>query len=314
MKKEYSYNKDHLQPNHYKEFYIDVENNGWESAIDNLKKRPDVIKPQKIEMFLADEKRNDFIFLLPLKADSTVLDFGSGWGNTSYTIADHCRRVIAMEADKNRLKFSAEHFKFKGKDNIYPVISGNSKYLPLDDEEIDIALMNGVLEWTPMALKGKPDQVHRTVLAEMHRVLKSDGHLFISIENRFGYMYLLGKKDHHCGGLKWVTFLPRYIANIYSYLVLRRPYRAWLYSFSELKKLLENSGYTDIKFYSYFKNHVRYNYIFQLDNTENLKKKLREIISTQNLGFKEKIFYQLGAYFGGFKYVAQDFMVVARKK
>ena len=46
------------------DFFRDRDDLGWEEAMDRLVARPDIIKPQKIPVFLSDKRRNDFVFLL----------------------------------------------------------------------------------------------------------------------------------------------------------------------------------------------------------------------------------------------------------
>jgi SAM-dependent methyltransferase len=309
----YRYPKDHIGPAHYEDFFQDCAAHGWEEAIRRLTSRPDIMKPQKVMQFLRDQRRNDFVFLLPVAPTAVVLDFGSGWGNTSYTLSEYCHYVVALEADIARQRFAAAHFTHSGASNILPVAGGRGVALPFADSTFDIILMNGVLEWTPQSLPGRPDAVHRRVLEEVRRVLKPGGTLQISIENRYGYDYLLGKRDHHCGGLRWAPFLPRALANLYSWFWLRRPYRAWFYSCRELDALLRDAGFGETRTYSYFRNHVRYSHLYGLGNSRNVARKGREILVTQKTSWKDRLGYRLGIRTGLFHWIAQDFMVITRK-
>ena len=310
---EYRYSKDHIGETHYADFFRDRDEYGWEVAMERLVTRKDIIKPQKIPTFLSDQRRNDFIFLLPLGPDTVALDYGSGWGNTSFTLAQYCKQVVAMEADPGRLRFSAAHFHHRGANNILPVRSGNALSLPFGDNTFDLVIMNGVLEWTPRSIDGPPEDVHRKVLSEVRRVLKPGGTLQISIENRYGYDYLLGKRDHHCGGLRWAPFLPRPLANLYSWLWLRQPYRTWFYSYRRLREVMTAAGFTGTQIYSYFRNHVRYSHMYLLDDEENVARKAHEILAVQRTRWKDRLAYRLGTALRRFRWIAQDYMVVTRK-
>lgn len=309
----YRYSKDHIGTQHYDEFFRNLDAHGWKTAMDRLMTLQDIIKPQKISMFLSDQRRNDFIFLLPLGEESVVLDYGSGWGNTTFTLAPYCKQVVAMEADHGRLRFSAAHFAHRGVYNVTPVRSGNALSLPFRDNSFDAVIMNGVLEWTPRSINGPPEEVHKQVLTEVRRVLKSNGTLQISIENRFGYAYLLGKRDHHCGGLRWAPFLPRPLANLYSWLWLRQPYRTWFYSYGRLREVISGAGFGDTQIYSYFHNHVRYSHMYLLDDEANVSRKAHEILANQRVTWKDRLAYRLGCRLRQFRWIAQDFMVVTKK-
>jgi ubiquinone/menaquinone biosynthesis C-methylase UbiE len=309
----YRYTKDHVGDRHYSDFFRDRDDLGWEEAMDRLIARPDIIKPQKIPVFLSDKRRNDFVFLLPLSRQATVLDFGSGWGNTSFTLSHHCKQVVAMEADAGRLRFSAAHFKHAGANNILPVQSGNARNLPFPDSSFDIVIMNGVLEWTPRSIEGNPNKVHQLVLEEVNRVLKPGGTLAVSIENRFSYKWLTGIRDHHAGGLRWASCIPRWLANIYSWIRLQKPYRAWLYSAKKLRKLFRESGFPDVTIQSYHPNHVTFRYIFGIDSDKNSLRFLRTILDQSRLPWRDRLAYRLAVAGIPYRWIAHDYLAISRK-
>ncbi|MEL0113890.1 MAG: class I SAM-dependent methyltransferase, partial [Rickettsiales bacterium] len=237
----FRYGKDHMEEAYYADFFRDCESDGWIVAMDRLTSRPDIIKPQKISEFLSNQKRNDFVFLLPIGPGGSALDYGSGYGNTSFTLSHYCERVVAVEADRQRLRFSAAHFSHAGARNILPMAGGGSTSLPFEDESFDTVVLNGVLEWTATTIEGHPRDVHLSLLKEIRRVLRPSGSVAISIENRYSYKWFTGIRDHHAGGLRWVSFLPRRLADIYSRVRLRRPYRTWFYSYRALIRLLSEA-------------------------------------------------------------------------
>ena len=309
----FRYSKDHLTEAHYTAFFSDLEQRTWQESMDRLLARNDIAKPQKIPQFLADRRRNDFIYLLPITPEATVLDFGSGWGNTSFTLAQTCKRVVAMEADANRLRFSSEHLRHNGCDNVFPLAAGSAQFLPFADETFDAVIMNGVLEWTATATHGDPGRVHRRVLAEILRVLNPGGSLLVSIENRYSYKFLTGMRDHHAGGLRWVTMLPRWLANLYSLLRLGRSYRTWFYGYEALRNLVTEAGFTIPDFYSYHPNHVTYTHLFRIDNDENARRFMHELHATLPLTRRDRLVYRLCDGVVPFRKIAHDFMFITRK-
>ena len=309
--KVFRYGNDHLTEDHYRSFFADRETMCWEDAIGQLMARKDVVKPKKIPTFLSDVRRNDFVFLLPITLQSTVLDYGTGWGNTSFTLAQYCEQVVAMEPDGNRLRFAAEHFQTRGRRNITPVCAGTGKHLPFADATFDAVVMNGVLEYTPYSAMGSPRKIHRQILSEVLRVLKPSGMILVAIENRFSYRWLTGHRDWQAGGLRWVPFLPRFLADIYSRLWLRRPFRAWLHSYADLRRLFSEAGLSDITVRGYHPNHVSYTNIFDIDDNDNARRVVDEIRQTKPLTRKERLVFGLAASAIPFRTLVHDFMITA---
>ena len=83
-------------------------------------------------------------------------------------------------------------------------------------------------------------------LKRVYESLKKDGQLLLAIENKFHYGYFLGQPDPHVN-LKFTTFLPRTLSNIISRVFRKKDYRTHIYSFSELKGLLREAGFSKIE-------------------------------------------------------------------
>ncbi|NKB20028.1 MAG: methyltransferase domain-containing protein [Alphaproteobacteria bacterium] len=309
----YTYSRDHLVRPQYERFFAEEQEIGWEAAIEAMIARRDVPKSSKVPFFLSDQKRNDFVFLLPIEDNSVVLDYGAGWGNTSYTFSKYCKQVIALDADFDRLHLANRHFAYRGANNVQTIYGGTSWDLPFADATFDIVVFNGVLEWMPLSMEGVPTDVHRRVLGEINRVLKPGGSVMISIENRFGYRHLMGNKDYHCGGLRWAPFLPRALANLYSQFWLGRPYRAWFHSYNILHELLADCGYEGTKIYSYYPDHVKYSCIFPLDDENVLRKTLKRLLKLPTLRKSERLLFKFFSTHSSFKYFAQDFLTIGYK-
>ena len=74
---------------------------GWRKAIIEKLEGP---YPQ-IYDYMTDEARADFRFILPLNAQSKVLDVGAGFGTISFGLQPHCGWVTAVELIAERAKF-----------------------------------------------------------------------------------------------------------------------------------------------------------------------------------------------------------------
>ena len=213
--------------------------------------------------------RGDVQFLWPTDKDSVILDAGSMWGGMTIPAAKHHRDVYALDKTVETLEFLDIRAKQMGLHNIHPVAADLNSRLPFPDGMFDLVVLNGVLEWlgvtdevilekhwegrfnkTTKQIKS-PDEMQENALSEMFRVLKPGGALYIGVENRFGIQYFLGMPDDHIN-VKFVTFLPRAIASFITRIRKGVPYRNYIYSPGQLKKLLRNSGFRRADVFSEF--------------------------------------------------------------
>lgn len=207
---------------------------------------------------------------LSLPNDAVGLDIGAGLGNLVHNLAPHVGKFYAMDLTFERLQFSRLRFSlFNGADNIELIAGGEGKYLPFPDKSLDFVSLSGVLEWIPedshlweddrskLVKLAKmmttffgtknPRKMQIAFLKEIRRVLKEDGQLFIAIENRLSYEYFSGRNDHH-SRLKYGSLLPRFLANLYSIWVNRKPYRTYTHSRIGYQRLLFASGFERTRF------------------------------------------------------------------
>lgn len=249
--------------------------------------------------------RADSQFLWPTTKDSRILDAGSMWGGITILAAQFHAEVYAVDQTRETLEFLDIRAEQMGFDNIYTVASGLRK-LPFPDDFFDLVVLNGVLEWVAFQQEvvlekhwkkfGRglrpedsvrytedPTTMQLQVLQEMQRVLKHGGCLYLAIENRIGYIYLVGWPDHM--NIPFICFMPRCIANAVTKLFLKCPYRTYVYTIPGYKSLLRHSGFGHSEFYGAFSHYIRPLEIVPLDLIRKLKHK---IVSTKS-GIHKKL-------------------------
>jgi len=198
--------------------------------------------------------RADFRFLMPFGKNSTVLDFGSGLGVITREIAKQAGAVVAVDTVMARLRFSRFMCTEAGLDNVTFICGGDTLQLPFEKDTFDAIVLNGVLEWIPVTVKGdKPVEAQSAVLGDLYRCLKRKGALYIGIENRFGVQYFLGARDHN--DMRFTTLLPRCVADVVSRLAGKGPYRTITHSRCGYQKLLEGAGFKDVRFFWTYPNY-----------------------------------------------------------
>ena len=241
-----------------KEFYKILEKNDCKTAVKSF-------MPQFEEMIFSS-KREAALELLDHSKQGICIDYGSMWGVLSVGMAKRGHHIIAVDQTYDSLKFLKLRATEESLENIHLV---NDDIRDVNFKNIaDYALVNGVLEWIPETsevvvddyfkkssflkkekksnqILKKPREMQISFLKKIYESLKKEGQLLLAIENKLHYGYLLGQPDPHVN-LKFTTFLPRNLSNIISRVFRKKEYRTHIYSFSELKALLREAGFSKI--------------------------------------------------------------------
>ncbi|MCK4352502.1 class I SAM-dependent methyltransferase [candidate division WOR-3 bacterium] len=245
---------------HYKEskslYLMDKENQnellniakkeGWQSAL----KKIYASSCDFLYDYAYGEGRLDWHYLLPISTDTKVLDIGCGWGSISLSLSNLCKFVVSADVVDVTLKFLNIRKEQERITNVQPVKIDPLDYgkLPFPDSYFDLSILIGVLEWVGTQKMNKsPRELQKSALKEIRRVLKPDGVLYIGIENRYAISYFFGNPDH--SGLPFASVLPKRLANFYSRIVKKEPYRTYIYSYKGYKQLLSEAGYSDVEIY-----------------------------------------------------------------
>ena len=201
-----------------------------------------------------------------------TMDLGCGLGQVVVSLSAKSEIVIAADISKDALKIIAKVAKTNNINNIHPVLL-DATHLPFRDDVFDLIVCSGVLEWIPVNYGSRytPERLQLNTLREIGRVLSRLSLFWLGIENRYGYGYLLGMVDHH-SGLRFITLLPRFIANRYSKLIKKRPYRNYLYNYWELRKMLQKAGLTVNRFLTAFPYYSNPRVVADLSNPSEVTK------------------------------------------
>ena len=240
-----------------------AQKNDWKSAIyDELAN-----DREALYRTIGDDRRANWKYLLPINKKWTTVDIGCGWGAVAIGLSKACGKVVALDATWERVKFLRLRKDQQGIDNIYPVHAGGNLDFPFPDNCFDLASLVGVLEWFGASSNDiKPDRCQLIALNNIKRILKKGGYLYIGIENRFGFDYLMGKPDHN--GVRFVSFLPRWLADRVSLAQTGKPYVTYQYSMYGYRKLLNKAGFSDIQFYAPLPQYRQPQYYLPLDGTK----------------------------------------------
>lgn len=200
--------------------------------------------------YVTDPLRSAFLDLLPLRADSEILEIGPGMGQFTALMAQRVRRVDALEVVPEQAEFVALRSRQDGAGNIRVAIGGDDCRLPYRDASFDGIVLNLVFEWCGSRLDSEPHEVAQArLLQEMVRVLKPGGFLYLTTKNRYALRILLGGADEHMHEMSFGSALPRRLG---AWLLKRRGHprsSGWLYSHDALLAKLRGAGLGQVKSY-----------------------------------------------------------------
>ena len=300
---------------------------GAEDAIRNL-------QPNLYDVIFSP-KREAGLELLELRGDEVCIDYGCMWGALTVPLAKRCKSVISVDQTLESLQFLQSRLADEKLKNV-TIINHNLRTFPelSNEAQVDVAVVNGVLEWVPeigpVELKKfygrrekrnydrsyNPKEVQIEFLKKIRANLKSNGKLYLAIENRFDFKMFFGIKDPH-SNLYLTTVLPKKIANLISKLVLGRPYVNWIYSRGELIRLLEDAGYSEVQLSLAFPDYRFPDFIQDYEKSIKrfgYKSNIRD--AKQKVSLKRLIARALEKtlfFFLGLKYFAPSFIVIAKK-
>lgn len=124
---------------------------------------------------------------LPKNKNSLILDAGGGTGRWAMKIAKLGYNVILTDISKNMLKVAGKKIKKNNLSNKIKIVRADIKNMRMfQDEKFDLVLCEG----DPLSYCGD----YKKALKELIRILKKEGHLIVSVDNRITNIYHLIKQ------------------------------------------------------------------------------------------------------------------------
>ena len=206
--------------------------------------------------YVISPRRAFFFPILEINEGDKVLDAGSGWGNISAKIARGfpTTQVYALDRSNSTTSFANTISKQEHLDNMY-VVHADIMHSPFGKNSFDVVIMLGLLDWLGMAVQSdSPRTSQILVLKRIYDMLRPGGRLLIGAENRIGHRFFVGARDSP-SGLRFITLLPRQLANFYSLRKNKTPYVTYTYSERGYRKLLSESGFDEPTFYAAIPNY-----------------------------------------------------------
>ena len=139
-----------------------------------------------------------------------VLDIGTGSGNIIQDISKECKKATSVDIYDDRIV--TQGYSFKKVDD---------EYLPFKDSSFDVVISNHTIE-----------HVHNQKLhiAEMYRVLKKGGLLYLATPNKYSV-----RETHY--KLPFISWFPRRVSSFLLKLIKNEEWNICPLSYSQLIKL-----------------------------------------------------------------------------
>lgn len=177
--------------------------------------------------------RENAVSWLPIKSDDKVLEVGAGCGAVTGALARLAGSVTAVDLSKKRSLINA--YRNKEYDNL-TIMVGNFEDVEKGlTEKYDYITLIGVLEYAASYINA--EKPYHQFLEILKKHLAPGGKIVIAIENRLGMKYFAGCKEDHLG---------EYFGGIMGYT---QESGVKTFSKGKITELLDETGYTDKKFY-----------------------------------------------------------------
>lgn len=252
-----------------------------------------------------------------LMSDLAVLEIGVGGGGIANVFARHAKYLVGGDCCRDTLRSVSERKGYR--QSPFSLVELDAVSLPFSEKVFDLVLLNGVLEYmgcrngplTPQAYQHK-------ALAEIQRVLKPRGVLYLATENRWYPGNLLDDPHTH---QPFVSFLPRRLADRYSQTHGGRPYRHWLHSLNGLIRLIRDAGFHEIH---PFIPHISYQFPRDIIPAHARWQFLRHLYRgspglsddfrcVTDVSWRSKLWLSVAALLGLHTRLASSFVILARK-
>lgn len=182
-------------------------------------------------LYHCSDIRENLLEWYPFNKEGSLLEVGSGCGALTGLFARKVKSVTCVELSERRTFINA--YRNREYNNI-KIMLGNFQDIKFS-EKFDYITLIGVWEYAGFYMDGEAPYID--MLKELKTHLKDGGRLLIAIENKMGIKYWNGAPEDHTG--KAYSGLNDYVG----------AKKVKTFSKPEIKKLLNEVGFEDYKFY-----------------------------------------------------------------
>ena len=235
-----------IRPQQMRELLEDCERMQWQMALERAAQklpRASVFLEHAVSPCLAS-----WWLLLDLQPSWRVLDLDCEWGANSFGLAPYVDAVVACDRNPDRLRFMKARAAQDRVSNMQTLCVSDTPHLPFGDGQFDLVVFSGSRGSMPAQGSGSPPALQRNFLREAARILKPDGRLLLAVRNRWSLRSWRGQPEETTG-LRFISLLPRPVADFYAQRRLGEGYRDRTYSLWGYRRLLNSAGFASSRAY-----------------------------------------------------------------
>lgn len=212
-------------------------------------------------LYQLSERRKAIVEPMMLRKSDKVLEIGAGTGPITTALAQKCRHVDCVELSERRSLANA--WRNQAHDNIH-IFVGNFENMKFE-QKYDVITLIGVLEYAGCYIH-EAENPFAAMLHKVASLLCEKGKVYIAIENRLGMKYFAGCREDHTGKM---------FIGIHGY----EDSQVRTFTYSELQKLLMDSGFNKPYFYYPYPDYKLPQQIFSDDYPPSLSDVLTNDVS-----------------------------------
>ncbi|WP_105177326.1 class I SAM-dependent methyltransferase [Clostridium cagae] len=169
-----------------------------ENILDIVKKTDDyydeILKKRNwIIIYHLLKQRENIVDPMEISADDEILEIGAGMGAITGALARKAKKVDCIDLSKRRSMINAYRNK---KYNNIEIFVGNFEDIKID-KKYDVVVLIGVLEYAQHYIASNAP--YDDFIKKISQCLKSNGKLYLAIENKLGLKYFAGYCEDHLG-------------------------------------------------------------------------------------------------------------------
>jgi SAM-dependent methyltransferase len=200
----------------FRELLLKIQGTGGKAS-DLIRRYCQATKNPYFLEYAVSDKRGLAISLFGDLEGKRVLDYGCGLGSMGIEAIKKGAIVTFADSSWDRLEM-ARHLVSEVSELSRHRFIAVSDIKKMSDLNIayDLIIINGLLEWLPSAGKTGYTGAHDAQIAflrECKRLLKSNGRIFIGMENRYAFIYQIGYPEDHTK-ITGLSIMDRAVANM----------------------------------------------------------------------------------------------------
>lgn len=170
----------------HKEILRRLETSNWSSILEFLLSSDGLpVDMESLKAYILDNRSTYWRLLLRQPPKGNILHLGTNdWGKTAIDLTNSVQKITYLDLNANNWRMKSVQLRLKeaGINNSEFILWDKEKALPFTKDTFDLVVSNGFLD---DAILSDKYQFTRRITGEIYPILKEDGELFLSTDNKW---------------------------------------------------------------------------------------------------------------------------------